>query len=72
MNKLDVAIALIEDAKNQVNKSDCSAVQFQKYQDDLKLARRMILDMYTITGGCVDYIAQGRVYKELNDHGIKH
>lgn len=38
MNKLDIAIALLEDAKKQVNKPDYSDVQFQKYQDDLKLA----------------------------------
>lgn len=40
MNKLDIAIALLEDAKKQVNKPDYRDVQFQKYQDDLKLARR--------------------------------
>ena len=71
MNKLDVAIALIEDAKKQVNRSECDEVEFQKYQDDLKLARRMILDMYTVTNGTVDYIAQGRVYKELSGHEIE-
>ena len=45
MNKLDVAIALIEDAKKQVNRPECDEVEFQKYQDDLKLARRMILEI---------------------------
>lgn len=68
MNKLDIAIALLEDAKKQVNKSDYSDVQFQKYQDDLKLARRMIIDMYITSGGSVDYDAKDRIYKELSGH----
>lgn len=70
MNKLDVAIALIEDAKKQVRKQNYGDVQFQKYQDDLKLARRMILDMYVIAD-LVDYDAERRVYKELSGHEIE-
>lgn len=68
MNKLDIAIALLEDAKKQVNKPAYSDVQFQKYQDDLKLARRMIIDMYITVGGLVDYDAEERIYKELSGH----
>lgn len=68
MNKLDVAIALIEDAKKQVNKPNYNDVRFQKYQDDLKLARRMILDMYTTTNFGVDYGARKCVYEELSGH----
>lgn len=68
MNKLDIAIALIEDAKKQVNKPAYSDVRFQKYQDDLKLARRMIIDMYITVGGLVDYDAEERIYKELSGH----
>lgn len=68
MNKLDIAIALLEDAKKQVNKPDYRDVQFQKYQDDLKLARRMIIDMYVTAGGLVDYGAKDRIYKELSGH----
>ncbi|MRI08480.1 hypothetical protein [Limosilactobacillus reuteri] len=71
MNKLDIAIALLEDAKKQVNKPDYRDVQFQKHQDDLKLARRMIIDMYVIAGGVVDYDAKDRIYKELSGHGME-
>lgn len=60
-----------EDAKKQVNKPDYSDVQFQKYQDDLKLARRMIIDMYVIVGGVVDYDAKDCIYKELSGHGME-
>lgn len=67
MNKLDVAIMLIEDAKKQVDKPAYEAVQFQKYQDDLKLARQMILDMYAIKD-LTDYSAERRIYKELSGH----
>lgn len=70
MNKLDVAIALIEDAKEQVNKSFYREVQFQKYQDDLKLARRMIRDMYPITYDRFDSDVAQRLYKELSGHEI--
>lgn len=69
MNKLDVAIMLIEDAKKQVDKPAYEDVQFQKYQDDLKLARRMILDMYAIKD-LTDYSAERRVYKELSGHEV--
>ena len=68
MNKIDVAIALLNDAKKQVNKLHYSEVKFHTYQDDLKLARRMILDMYTVNDNGTDYEAQKRVYKELSGH----
>lgn len=70
MNKLDVAISLIEDAKEQVNKPFYREVQFQKYQDDLKLARRMIRDMYPITYDRFDSDVAQRLYKELSGHEI--
>lgn len=68
MNKLDVAIALIKDAKEQVNKPAYSDVQFQKYQDDLKLARLMISDMYPITYDRFDSDVAQRLYEELSGH----
>lgn len=71
MNKLDVAIALIKDAKDQVNKPFYREVQFQKYQDDLKLARRMILDMYPDNAyGRFDSDVAQRLYKELSGHEV--
>lgn len=46
-NKLDAAITLIENAKEMINsQTDYWEISWQAYRENLKVARRLLLEMY--------------------------
>ena len=71
MNELDAAIMLIEKAKKTVRKPDryCD-INWTGYQDDLRIARKLLIDMYLDTASYSNGITKGQVGRKLP--GKKH
>lgn len=71
MNELDAAIMLIEKAKKTVRKPDrYCGINWTGYQDDLRIARKLLLDMYLDTASCSNGITKEQVAGKLR--GEKH
>lgn len=71
MNELDAAIMLIEKAKKTVRKPDrYCGINWKGYQDDLRIARKLLLDMYLDTASCSNGITKEQVAGKLR--GEKH
>lgn len=71
MNELDAAIMLIEKAKKTVRKPDryCD-INWTGYQDDLRIARKLLIDMYLDTASYSNGITKEQVAGKLR--GKKH
>lgn len=71
MNELDAAIMLIEKAKETVRKPDryCD-INWTGYQDDLRIARKLLIDMYLDTVSYSNGITQEQIAGKLR--GEKH
>lgn len=71
MNELDAAIMLIEKAKKTVRKPDryCD-INWAGYQDDLRIARKLLIDMYLDTASYSNGITKEQVAGKLR--GEKH
>lgn len=66
MNRLDMAIALINNAKELVTNADRNnSINWTGYQDDLRIARRLLLEMYVYKGDFDQYDRKERIVKEL-------
>lgn len=71
MNELDAAIMLIEKAKKTVRKpSEYDYINWTGYQDNLRIARKLLLDMYLDTASCSNGITKEQVAGKLR--GEKH
>ncbi len=71
MNELDAAIMLIEKAKKTVRMPDryCD-INWAGYQDDLRIARKLLIDMYLDTASYSNGITKEQVAGKLR--GEKH
>lgn len=71
MNELDAAIMLIEKAKKTVRNPDrYCGINWTGYQDDLRIARKLLLDMYLDTASYSNGITKEQVAGKLR--GEKH
>lgn len=71
MNELDAAITLIEQAKQTVRKPDhYDYINWAGYQDDLRIARKLLLDMYLDTASRSNGITKKQIADKLR--GGKH
>lgn len=66
MNELDAAITLIQDAKKQVrNPKSKDLIKWASYQDDLRIARKLLLDMYLDTASYSNGITKKQIVGKL-------
>ena len=62
MNELDAAIMLIEKAKETVRKpSEYYDINWTGYQDNLRIARKLLLDMYLDTASYSNGITKKQI-----------
>ena len=66
MNELDAAIMLIEKAKETVRKpSEYYDINWTGYQDNLRIARKLLLDMYLDTASYSNGITKKQIAGKL-------
>ena len=66
MNELDAAIMLIEKAKKAVRKPNhFDYIHWAEYQDDLRIARKLLLDMYLDTASYSNGITKKQIAGKL-------
>ena len=66
MNKLDAAIVLINNAKELVVNTDRNGdINWTGYQDNLRIARRLLSEMYVYKDDFNQYDREKQVAKEL-------